>query len=119
MKQIRWITMLLLMASTSMAQIPSLERIEPANWWVKMQQPFLQLIVHGNKIAERDVKLEYPGVTLLKVNKVENPNYLFLDLNIDPSTAPGTFPIRFLKKGSKDLVFSYELKARNTGTKAQ
>ncbi|SFW61122.1 glycoside hydrolase family 13 protein [Chitinophaga sancti] len=119
MKQIRWITVFLLMAGTSMAQIPSLERIEPANWWVKMQQPFLQLIVHGNKIAERDVKLEYPGVTLLKVNKVENPNYLFLDLNIDPSTAPGTFPIKFQKKGSKDLVFAYELRARNTGTKAQ
>lgn len=101
------------------AQVPALERIEPACWWTGMKQPLLQLIVHGNKIAERSVELAYPGVTLKQVHKVENPNYLFLDLEIGAETAPGTFPIRFAKKGEKELRYSYELKARDHAAKAQ
>ncbi len=101
------------------AQVAALERIEPAYWWTGMKNPFLQLIVHGNNIAQRDVALQYPGITLKAVHKVENPNYLFLDLDISAGTAPGTFPIRFTKKGEKELRYTYELKARDHGTRAQ
>ena len=107
------ICLLLLITSSAFAQIPALERIEPANWWVGMKNNKLQLIVHGNQIASRNVRINYPGVTLLKANKVENPNYLFLDLEISAATQPGTFPIRFEKKGAKVIVSNYELKARN------
>jgi len=100
-------------------QLPPLERVEPAFWWTGMQQPFLQLIVHGNRIAARSVSLEYPGVTLQQVHKVENPNYLFLDLHIAAAAAPGSFQIRFSKKGEKDLRYTYELKARSRTAKAQ
>ncbi|MVT08542.1 glycoside hydrolase family 13 protein [Chitinophaga tropicalis] len=120
MKQRLAITLLLLISLLpAMAQVPALERVEPAFWWTGMQQLFLQLIVHGDKISEREVALDYPGVTLLKVNKAENPNYLFLDLNISASASPGKFPIRFLLKGKKEIRFEYELKPRNTGIKAQ
>jgi glycosidase len=78
-----------------------------------MKNTKLQLIVHGNQIATRNVTINYPGVTLLKSHKVENPNYLFLDLEISPATQPGIFPIRFEKKGAKAIVSNYELKARN------
>ena len=107
------IFLLLLITSSAVAQMPALERIEPANWWVGMKNTKLQLIVHGNQIASRNVSITYPGVTLLKTNKVENPNYLFLDLEISASTQPGIFPIRFEKKGAKAIVSNYELKARN------
>jgi glycosidase len=94
-------------------QIPALERVEPMNWWVGMKNPKLQLIVHGNHIADRSVKLSYTGVKLVKVNKVENPNYLFLDLDISSATRPGTFTIAFKKSGDKDLTYKYELKQRD------
>jgi hypothetical protein len=70
----------LMMASNLSAQIPALERLEPMFWWVGMHNPDLQLIVHGNDIASRKVELNYPGVKLTAVHKVENPNYLFLDI---------------------------------------
>jgi glycosidase len=101
------------------AQVPALERIEPAFWWTGMKNPFLQLIVHGNRIAERSVELQYPGITLKEVHKVENPNYLFLDLEISAAAAPGTFAIRFTKKGEKELRYTYELKARGHAARAQ
>ena len=97
------IFLLLLITSSAVAQMPALERIEPANWWVGMKNTKLQLIVHGNQIAARNVTINYPGVTLLKTNKVENANYLFLDLEISASTQPGIFPIRFEKKGAKSI----------------
>jgi glycosidase len=113
LKKNNLVCLFLLIASSAFAQIPALERIEPANWWVGMKNNKLQLIVHGNQIATRNVTINYPGVSLLKANKVENPNYLFLDLEISAATQPGTFPIRFEKKGAKAIVFNYELKARN------
>lgn len=95
-------------------QIPALERVEPAFWWAGMKNPELQLIVHGKNIADREASISYPGVTLKGVNKVENPNYLFLDLELSPDVAPGTFSISFNKKGQKRLSYNYTLKARDT-----
>lgn len=96
--------------------LPALERVEPACWWVGMQNPKLQLIVHGNKIATRTVEIHYPGVRLVRVHKVENPNYLFLDLEISKEARPGKFELGFLQKNKEKLSFTYELKLRNHST---
>jgi hypothetical protein len=95
------------------AQAPALERVEPMSWWVGMSNPNLQLVVHGNNIAGRNVYLSYPGVKLKAVHKVENSNYLFIDLQIFSSAVPGTFPIKFTKAGEKDLVYQYTLNKRD------
>ena len=104
---------LMFLSANVFAQIPALERVEPMFWWVGMKNPKLQLIVHGDKIAERTVKLNYPGVKLMQVHKVENPNYLFLDLDILATAKPGTFTISFIKPGAANLEYKYELKQRD------
>ena len=91
------------------AQLKPLERVRPMSWWVDMADSSLQLLVHGKDIAARTVNFSYPGVHLIKVHQVENPNYLFIDLIIDKGTRPGKFDLRFTKKGAKDLVYAYEL----------
>lgn len=103
----------------SAQKLPDLERVEPMFWWVGFQNHQLQLIVHGDQIAQRTVSLNYPGVTMQSVVKVENPNYLFINLFIGTSTQPGKFNINFSLKGKKDISYTYELKARNHGVKAQ
>jgi glycosidase len=111
---------LLLLGSSALAQMPALERVEPMFWWAGMKNPKLQLIVHGDKIAERSVKLNYPGVKLVQVHKVENPNYLFIDLDISPAAKPGAFNISFTKPGVANLQYKYELKQRGlTASQAQ
>jgi len=95
------------------AQIPALDRVEPMFWWTGMHNPDLQLIVHGKDIAARKVELSYPGVKLVAVHKVENPNYLFVDLRIFSSAVPGTFPLKFTKVGEKALTYQYALKKRD------
>ncbi len=106
----------LLYINFAVAQLSDLDRIEPANWWVGMSNQNLQLLVRGNNIAERNVSLTYSGVQLIKLNKTDNPNYLFLDLKIAPNTKAGKFNITFKKKNAKDVVFEYELKQRNLTT---
>lgn len=111
---------------TSMfAQTPSVQRINPSNWWVGMKNPKLQLLVYGKNIAGSDVKINYQGVTLEKINQVENPNYLFLDLNIAPNTQAGQMLIELSKnikvqKGKKSVVdqmvkitYPFQLKVRD------
>jgi hypothetical protein len=91
------------------AQTPALERVEPMSWWVGMSNPNLQLVVHGNNIASPRRILSYPGVKLKAVHKVENSNYLFVDLQAFSSAIPGTFPIKFKKAGEKILPITIRL----------
>jgi neopullulanase len=114
MKKVLFLTLgCLLVAMGVSAQIPALERVEPMFWWTGMANPDLQLIVHGDHIATRNVVLNYPGVKLVAVHKVENPNYLFVDLRIFSAASPGTFPIKFEKAGEKTLTYQYVLKKRD------
>lgn len=121
MKKITAAWLLVLCFMTVYAQPKSsLDRVEPAFWWVGMKNSNLQLIVHGEQITQREVKLSYPGVELVKVHQVENPNYLFIDLRIDAGAKAGSFNIQFNKKGAKTLNYKYELKNRDqSGKKAQ
>ncbi|KHJ39021.1 cyclomaltodextrinase [Pedobacter glucosidilyticus] len=96
-----------------------LERVEPLFWWVGMKNQQLQLIIYGDKIAERTVQLNYPGVSLKKVHQVENPNYLFLDLEVSTSAKAGKFLIQFIKKGAKTLAYNYELRERDAKNRIQ
>jgi glycosidase len=100
-------------AYAASAQIPPLERVEPMFWWTGMKNPNLQLLVHGKNIALRNVHLNYPGVRLIAVRKVENANYLFLDLRISSSASPGKFPISFVKAGAEPLIYQYSLLKRD------
>lgn len=119
-KRLFFVACCLLLASGSFAQIPALDRVEPMFWWVGMHNPDLQLIVHGNHIADRQVQLNYPGVKLIAVHKVENPDYLFIDLRISAGALPGTFPVKFLKGTERPLVYNYSLKQKdNSSGRAQ
>jgi len=87
----------------------NLERVEPPNWWVGMKAQDLQLLVHGENISLADVSFDYPGVELEAVTKVENPNYLFIDLKFSEGVQPGNFDIHF-KVGKKEVAtYKYEL----------
>ncbi|MCU7551555.1 glycoside hydrolase family 13 protein [Chitinophagaceae bacterium LB-8] len=88
--------------------------IYPSNWWVGMKNPKVQLMVHGSNISENTFTINYPGVKLVKVNKVENPNYVFLDLTIAPLAKPGQLKIH-INGFNGDGDISFELKQRRKG----
>ena len=102
----------LLSAGFSHAAAYKLQRIEPMNWWVGMNNPALQLMLHGERMAELTPQLDYPGVRLVSVQKIGNPNYLFLNLELSPQTKPGTLVLDFYRQGKKVLSRNYELLPR-------
>lgn len=121
---IRTIAILLLSTvmciNNALAQQYKIEHLEPNYWWINMENKQLQLLVHGKDIADLTPKISYDGVRIEKVNRVENNNYLFIDLQIDKQAKSGVFSIDFHTKNNskklaphqKVLSYSYELKAR-------
>lgn len=93
-----------------------IQRVEPSSWWVGMKDPSVQLLVYGKNIATYSPALTYKGVSLVKVHKTENPNYLFVDLKIAPTAVPGNVPISFTKPGQKPEQFNFKLNAREKGS---
>lgn len=98
------------------AQTTIVERVEPLNWWVGFKNTSLQLLVKGDQIAAKTVGMSYPGVKLLSVQKVENKNYLFINLQVTTQAKAGKFNLVFSEKGKKDYLYPYELKQRNHQT---
>lgn len=89
-------------------------RIDPPNWWVGMNNPQVELMIHDKNIQQYEAKIDYPGVHLIQNQSAESPNYQFLLLEIDPETKPGTFTIELSKNGQL-RKYNYELKPRESG----
>src|SRR5258705_4195285 len=94
MKKIIICLQLFLILSISIDAQPGIN-IYPTNWWVGMKNPNLQLMIHRDRVANEKISmLPYAGVTLLKQTKVENPNYIFIDLKISTGTKRGQLKFR-------------------------
>ena len=87
------------------------QRVEPPFWYAGMKNHELQIMLYGEDIAESSVSLaDYEGVRIKEVCEVENPNYLFVYLDIDGSAQPGTLNFTL----SEGESIAYELRPRNT-----
>ena len=96
-------------ASLAFSQKP-LDKVEPAFWWKGMKNPELQLLVYGKDIAKNEIEIS-DGIKIKDIQKVENPNYLFVTLNTNEINV-SKFSIN-IKNGKKKLgSYTYELKER-------
>jgi hypothetical protein len=89
-----------------------LKHIEPMHWWVGMHNPELQIMVHGEAIAELHPSVNYSGVTLKTVERTTNKNYLFINLHIATNAKPGKLELQFSDKSGVQLRVPYELQKR-------
>ena len=74
-----------------------INHLEPPSWWTGMIDSSLQLMVHGENISDLEPSIKYPGVIISSVQKLKNPNYLFIDLFFLETVEPGSFEIIFKK----------------------
>ena len=74
----------------------TIARVEPANWWVGMRHHQVELLLHGRDIAELQARTTHPGVRVTGVQRLENPNYLFVTVDIAGDAAPGALDIELL-----------------------
>src|SRR5574344_1522073 len=101
---------ILLMLIAGMKAAVNIERVDPTNWFVGMNNPTLQLMVYGHDIKTADVSTKYPSVTEKEVVRLDSPNYLLVYLDIS-GAQPGMMKLNFVSAGKKKTV-NYELKSR-------
>ncbi len=94
----------------------SLTRVEPSSWWTGMKNPDLQVLVYGKNISFTDVKISIPGVKLKGVTRVENKNYLFINLEITSNAQAGTYQLGFFKNNKQLVRTAFTLFNRRSGS---
>ena len=86
------------------------DRIEPTNWFVGLKDSSVQLMVYGEGIRDAEVLIDYAGVTIDSLVRLDSPNYLLVYLNTR-GAQPGIMDITFKQGRSKKKV-KYQLLAR-------
>lgn len=72
-----------------------IDRIEPANWFVDMNNPQVQLMVYGQGVRNvQAVTTDYPGVVIDSLVRLDSPNYLLVYMNLH-GTQAGMMTLKF------------------------
>lgn len=100
------ISLALILSSMTMQAATKIDHIEPENWYVGMENSSLQLMVYGKNIRDSRVSVDYPGVKIDSLVRLDSPNYLFVYLNLS-GAKPGNMVLNI--DGKK---VNYPLKAR-------
>ena len=100
------ISLALILSSMTMQAATKINHIEPENWYVGMKNSSLQLMVYGKNIRDSRVSVDYPGVKIDSLVRLDSPNYLFVYLNLS-GAKPGNMVLNI--DGKK---VNYPLKAR-------
>ena len=100
------ISLALILSSMTMQAATKIDHIEPENWYVGMKNSLLQLMVYGKNIRDSRVSVDYPGVKIDSLVRLDSPNYLFVYLNLS-GAKPGNMVLNI--DGKK---VNYPLKAR-------
>lgn len=107
----KFVSFMLLMSSVmSMTAAVNVSRIEPTDWFVGMKDASLQLMVYGKDIKNAEVTVNYPGVKIDSIARLESPNYLLVYLNLKDAKA-GEMVLNF-KQGKQSKKVKYQLKDR-------
>ena len=101
------LVILLLICSISYSQ--QIERIEPPFWWEGFKNTSLQLLIYGENISSSDFNIKSEIVELISVEKAENPNYIFLNLEVNDKGRSGDFDIDYGGNSIKYNIHKKEL----------
>ena len=88
----------------------------PSNWWIGMKWNKVQILVYNNAgfLKNATVQINYPGIILTKINKLENEKYLALDVTILPTAKPGIASF-ILKYNNKTETIAWPLAQKKAG----
>lgn len=110
-KKLLTILLLFFVTSVSFSQSPSINKIEPPDWWIGMKWNKLQLMIYGEQLSDITVSSKDKRIVVDKVHKIENPHYAFVDIIIPPDLKEGEYEFTIKNKSGK-TSFRYSLKER-------
>ena len=90
-------------------------RVEPLSWWTGMKTP-LQLMVQGKDIGRKKITVAGgKGMRVKHLHKAANPDYLFVDIEVDENAKPGTYYL-FISDGKQMVKYPYLIREREKGS---
>lgn len=110
-KKLHTILLIFFITSISFSQSPTINKIEPPNWWIDMKWNKLQLMIFGEHLSGISVVSKDKRIIVDKVHIIENPDYAFVDIIIPPELKEGQFEFTVKNKSGK-TTFAYLLKKR-------
>lgn len=72
---------------------PLIAKVEPPSWWARHTINPVRLLVRGSKMQGAQVRATRAGTTVANVVVNARGSYMFLDVNIQPSAQPGSYPL--------------------------
>ncbi|MDP5027982.1 MAG: glycoside hydrolase family 13 protein [Flavobacterium sp.] len=100
---------LLLIIAFSASVVAQIDKMEPPFWYEGMNKSEVQILFYGKNIAENTVSISN-NVVITNVTKTENPNYIFVTIDIKNVSAQS---LKFtFKKGKKSFTKDFEIKKR-------
>ena len=105
--------LLIILLASSISYSQQIERIEPPFWWEGFKNTSLQLLVYGENISNQDFNIKSDIVELVSVEKAENPNYIFLNLEVNDKGISGDFDIDYGENSIKYNINKKELDSEN------
>ena len=106
------LTICALLLSLNLLAQNDIYHVEPPNWWYGMNNPVVEIMVHGNSIGDMNVEISNKNI-LIKEQVSENSNYLFLLLDVSKISKETNFNIK-LKKGKRKISIPYSLNTRRS-----
>ena len=82
-------------------------RVEPPCWWTGMKTE-LQLMIQGPGISGCEVSFAQKGLEVLEVHKADNPDFIFVDVEVGADAREGVYDIVF-KKGKENFSYHYTM----------
>jgi neopullulanase len=88
----------------------------PTHWFAGMNRDRVQLILKSDdsQFSRSNVRVQYPGVSLLRTHRFSNGKYLVLDLSISKSAQPGNVSI-ITTTNKQSKTYTWALKKRRDG----
>ena len=87
MRKVLVLVSVLCFCTAVMAKKDLVMRVEPAEWWAGMAHEELQLMLYGEDIAEAEVRFEDDALRIDRIEKTDNPNYMFLYVDVKDAAA--------------------------------
>ncbi len=99
------------------AQAPTVEKIDPPNWWANMTINPVRILVRGTNLNNATVStLPNSNLKTYNFRSSENGHYLFFDLEILPGAKVGKYDFQIqTKTGNINLPFEISPRINQTG----
>jgi glycosidase len=105
---------LLFLITISVSVSAQIDKVEPPFWYENMTNNQVQIMFYGKNIAQNTVTVSN-GVVITQVQKTENPNYVFVTIDLKNVTAQ---ELMFtFKNGKKSFNQSYSIKKRKENSR--